>query len=230
MASSQVDSHPIALSRLKHIDDGALALCDDLINLLGKKNQTGETANPTTRAKLWDRVFQHGWDTGSFNPPPGPFPERQRSDSTLHVGVFNRDLPLSTAAKRKANGSTGGARPPPHRRAGAPAFLRPNQDPDGFGLVWQTVDESNMAVGSGYVQFHNGWTPQQARAETAAHFDRHEHARIGEYNAALVVFWARARLVRYLHESRTAAGVAIKVEEAVLPSVENGPAEDHGAL
>jgi len=208
-------------------------MCDDLIDLLGAHNGTGDTASEATRAKLWSRVFAGGWDTNCANPHPEPLRKRRGVEAMIRVGVFSTNIPPSTPAKRKAAREGTVAITPVHRQAGAPAYMKPNIDRGDYGINWMLVDSKSAGVNPRHVQYHNNWSAEQAKAEAVIHFDRHERTRIGEYNLDLIVHWARGRLL--LHHLRTqasapAAAIADNAAEDRPVGDRNEGTEDHSEL
>ncbi|KAK4163783.1 hypothetical protein QBC43DRAFT_300992, partial [Cladorrhinum sp. PSN259] len=88
--------------------------------------------------------------------------------------------------------------PPPHRRAGAKAFIKPNVNWDFFGVTFLVCDARGAAANAKYLQLKPGLSLAQARADAAITYDCYELERVQTYNINLVVAWAKARLVRHL--------------------------------
>lgn len=217
--------------RRADLSDVQALMGDDLIDLLGVYNGTGDTADEATRIKLWNHVFAGGWDTNCTNPHPEPLRERRGVEAMIRVGSFNANLPPSVPAKRKAAREGTVASPPAHRQAGAPAFMKPNINWDDYGINWMLVDSKSAGVNPRFVQYHNNWTAEQARAEAVIHFDRHERTRIGEYNLSLVVHWTRGRLLCHLQRHVHPAGATANTASDVRPiGLGNEGTEDHSEL
>ncbi|KAK3314815.1 hypothetical protein B0H66DRAFT_323053 [Apodospora peruviana] len=142
---------------------------------------------------------------------PGLIRSRRGVESMTKVGVWSINLPVAGPAtppmrRRNENNELNPLQTKPHRMAGAAAFMKPMLNFDDFGISFSVCEVNNSAANARYVQWHAGWTPQQARAEAMIHYDRNEIDRVTDYNLAIVVCWARARLQARLVAALPAGG------------------------
>ena len=115
----------------------------------------------------------------------------------LQVGTWSVNLPVASPAKRRSSGETVNLNP--RRRAGAPAYIKPNLKWDDFGISFIFCDKLSSCANARYINLRPGWTLQQARAEAMTHYDENEEERVREYNFKLVTCWARARPLNVLY-------------------------------
>lgn len=113
------------------------------------------------------------------------------------VGTWAVDLPAPSTPSKRKRGSEGAlpAQVSPQRRAGAPAFLKPNLQWSNFGVTYLFCDAKSSAASDKYVRLYDGWTMAQAHSEAITHFHLKESDRVGDYNNELAVCWARSRLL-----------------------------------
>jgi len=167
------------VSKYSQLTPEQKTLCDGLIISLGLHNLSSDQPTDATRRALWKAVFSN-WDTTCPIVKPKVAPRvRTHHDAATECGTITQNLPGKASPARVAN---------------QPAFIKPNVNWDGDGVVFNWVDGRGSGVSSKYVRLKDGYSLQQARALASNHWDRSEAARLGAYNLSQAVFWARHRL------------------------------------
>jgi len=92
------------------------------------------------------------------------------------------------------------------RVRGQPAFIKPNVNWDGDGVVFNWCDQNGSGVSAKDVRIGDTMSLQQARVEAGINWDASEAARVGEHNLSLVVCWARVRLYRSVAAGQSSVG------------------------
>lgn len=143
-------------------------LCDDLIVLLSRHNLSGDTPTDTTRRVLWKAVFAADWDTTCPIVAPRTAPRnRTHHEAATECGVITQNLP---------------GRGSPVRMANQPAFIKPNVNWDGAGIIFNWVDGRGSGISYRFIRLKEGYTLQQARELAGNHWDRSEAGGIGSTN------------------------------------------------
>lgn len=96
---------------------------------------------------------------------------------------MGRPLPVpTTPSKKRKNAAPTLETPPPNpntaRRAGAPAYLKPNLNWSQFSLTYIVCDENGSAANDQFLRLTDGLTLAQAHSDAIKHFDKHESRRV----------------------------------------------------
>ncbi|KAK0655362.1 hypothetical protein B0T16DRAFT_384270 [Cercophora newfieldiana] len=131
-------------------------LCDDLIVLLGRHNLSGDAPTDATRRVLWKAVFAADWDTTCPIVAPRDAPRnRPHHEAATECGVIAQNLP--------GKGS-------PVRMANQPAFIKPNVNWDGAGVIFNWVDGRGSGISYRFIlaQAKGDCSPAKARDNRVA--------------------------------------------------------------
>ncbi|KAK1749814.1 hypothetical protein QBC47DRAFT_418690 [Echria macrotheca] len=194
---------PRQLSSITDLSAEQQTMCDDIIKLVAQAGRTGEVPSAESRAGFWALVFADGWNTNSTNRHPGEIPDRRAVHSRIHIGTWDVDLPVPmTPSKKRKNAAPTIEAPPRNpkaaRRAGAPAYLKPNLNWSRYGLTFIVCDENGSAASDQFLRLADGLTIAQAHSDVIKHFDKHESRRVTEYNNELGACWGRSRLLTHV--------------------------------
>lgn len=177
------------------LSEEAKGICDDVIFTVGRCNGTDEEPDDVTRRLFWNEVFAFYWTTDSeVRLPPDDLPSRTMADSAYLVGYFWTDLPPSRVQARIARRENTVAVIPPHRRQGAPAYLRPSTQ---LGAMRQEnwIDGKNGLACYRWISFYHDANIHEARVSAIQHYNTHEWNRIGGFNHQLAVHLGQIRLI-----------------------------------
>ncbi|KAF9869589.1 hypothetical protein CkaCkLH20_12982 [Colletotrichum karsti] len=190
------------------------SICDDLLSALIERNYPAADAPSITniRAQLWVKVFANGWTTNSANPAPAPLRKRKIEETALYVGTLNEDVPIKSKGKIV----------PEYRRARAPVQFKASF---AFGgkLDFYWIDDEGQKVPSESVDIEGDMSYEEIKGMVANYYDQNEMERVGEWNWAKAVHWARARITTIA--VRTTSGVGVIGRPQPVPDVQEDVSE-----
>ncbi|KAK0727742.1 hypothetical protein B0T26DRAFT_695582 [Lasiosphaeria miniovina] len=203
------------------MDDNAKTLAKDLIDLLGRVNKTGQVVDAEVRKRFWDKFcFAGGWDSDCTNNLPGNIPKRRAAEITTLVGTIKAGIPITKKALAKGG-------PRANRVPGATVYLKPNINREDENVTFFWCDSAGGAINSKFVHLRPGYSKAHAKTDSVIRWDEAEYQRINNHNIRWVVYWARARLVRWMFGHMP---VGATDTDGNRPTMEDWSAEDHTKL
>ncbi|KAM7200246.1 hypothetical protein V8F33_003964 [Rhypophila sp. PSN 637] len=215
------------------IPESILRINDTLITRLGRTNRSDDRPDGPSRRVLWMHVFAQGWNTTSTNPLPQANPTPPPPDGyAVHIGTFINDLPpvpipahlqITTGFWGPSGPPTQSLLPlPPHRKQGAPAYLRVSLNPStNIGITFEIVDtkgdlaypraDPTTTVLSSMSHIYDNIlldskypTIRDARSAAMLRYDSATINTVSLYNRDWVIYWARNRLLKAMEILRMA--------------------------
>lgn len=183
--------------------------CDDLLAALIQKSYPVDALTiDNIRQVLWQKVFADGWTTEAPNPGPGLLRKRTSEETALYIGTLNEDVPIKSKGRAI----------PDYRRARHPVMFKASfQFGDKLAFFW--VDAQFQKIPAESVDVDGDLSYEDIKSMVASHYDTNEMDRVGGWNWAKVVHWARHRTTVLARRTNAGVGV-IGVRPAPLPDVE----------